>query len=91
MAGTATANGLPSQECYSVAKIGRSMMEVRQAGASLTDVLLEMPDTSHGQIARALAVIAYGMPPMITAAGRLKAINQFESQVLASCMRLEGN
>jgi len=76
--------------CEKFGGMAKSIMEARQSGAALSDMLkiLDSPNiTTAGPLARAVIMEAFDQPRYNTASVQQRTINEFASQQMLMCMK----
>lgn len=76
-----------NQACTSFSHIGAKIMEARQTGTSLKDVIdaIETQEASTQSVQKAMAIDAYAIPQFAQEAQRQKAISLFKTEVYEAC------
>lgn len=77
------ANGDPAS-CESVGLLAKTVMEARQSGVAMQDVM-----QGANELTKQLLIAAYEQPPYVSAAGKQRAITNFQNDVYLECVKHE--
>lgn len=82
MAGLAWQANAEPASCESVGLLAKTVMEARQSGVAMQDVM-----QGANELTRQLLIAAYEQPPYVSAGAKQRAITNFQNDVYLECVK----